>query len=185
MLKTINLMVRGHFVDIVVDLDKLTWTAKLLASMILTTDNRDDASWVNVTSKIPLREQIVKDGTDPNTYAEFGAPEMLDAHQTIRWIWDALRPNEIERPELYFERHAQEIENTGTFVNTEFACGMLSVPKELKKMLDLYEAAEETGITIDELLQAIESGIFETGECIKTYSTFLISKDALKRIFNS
>lgn len=182
MLKTIDFMTRGHFVDIAVDLDKLSGTAKLLASMILTTDNRDDTSWVNVTSKIPLREQLIKDGADPNTYIEF-APEMLDTHQTIRWVWDALRPNEVERPELYFERHAKEIDNIGAFVNTVFSCGILSVPKELKEMLDLYEALEEAGITIIDLLQAKSSGQFKTSEFIKTNSTHLISKTALKRIF--
>lgn len=183
MLKTIDFMTRGHFVDIAVDLDKLSGTAKLLASMILTTDNRDDTSWVNVTSKIPLREQMLKDGAAPNTYVEFGAPELLENHQTIHWIWDELRPNEVERPELYFERHAKEIENTGAFANTVFSCGILSVPEELKDMLDLYEAAEEAGITIDDLLQAKSSGQFKTGEFIKTNSTHLISKTALKRIF--
>lgn len=118
MLKTINFMTRGHFVEKAVDLDKLSGTAKILASLILTTDNRDDTSWINVTNKIPLREQMLKDGADPNTYVEFGAPEMLDTHQTIRWIWDALKPNEVENPELYFVRHAKKIEKIGAFVNT-------------------------------------------------------------------
>lgn len=51
-------------------------------------------------------------------------------------------------------------------------------------MLDLYESLEETGITIDDLLQAKSSEQFRTGEFIKPHSTHLISKAALKRIFN-
>ncbi len=138
MIKTIEFRFRGKFVNKDVDLDRLDGVAKLLVLLILTTDSRDDASYVSTINKITLHEQLLKDGVSLVKCLEMGEFEDLDSHQILCWKWDDLQPNEVNNPEMYFIRHAKKMEAIGAVVNTGFAYKYFNPTAELQELIGTY-----------------------------------------------
>lgn len=126
-----------HVIAYKVNLSVLTPAARVLASQITTTLNRDSMSDVQVQSHLSNEKLIRRDWPawtdDPNInykHPTTGAQtleshlnhlravygdEYLAEHPVILWRWDALRPSEM--PEEYLERHARTIAQQGKIVS--------------------------------------------------------------------
>ena len=191
----------GSLVVYSVATEKLQGTARVLAELVKTTENRDDYSDIRVVSKYTNRElyeqnkEIViqyKDGEvivakkyDEAEIAKietFYGKEFLETHPTILWRWGALRDDET--PEGYFERHAERIEGLGGIVDaTEPREFESKLPVDLREVFSIQEAAELLGIDDSTIRKAISAGRFEPSEYRKTGRNFILTRVGLERVY--